>query len=83
MRPASQSASTKPGLHGPFILLNRTSSSTWHAARQPERESLKEARYMQVMKMYASSESIRQLINSRLHLYGEAADWHISRTVVL
>lgn len=73
----------KPGLHGPFILLNRTQSSTWRAERQPERESWKEVKYVQVMKMYASSESIRQLINSRLHLYGEAADWHISGTVVL
>lgn len=55
-----------------FILLNRTHS--WEpGAPQSEQKRVVESgaeyvKHMQVMKMYDSSESVRQLINSRLRL---------------
>lgn len=54
-----------------FIILHRTYSSAWYGTDQPEKV-IKRGKtcemYAQVMKMYASLESVRQLINSRLHL---------------
>lgn len=70
---SNQIAWRKPGLHTPFILLTRMYSSAQRAVEQPEREresqkEVKYVKYMQVMKMHASSESVRQLIKSRLCL---------------